>query len=450
VRRSGTSATVRLGAEENATGRPIEIRVDQIRDRDGRPIRSVQVIRDRTEEERAAERARRDDKLRALGQLAAGVAHNFNNALTSVLGYTQLAGSLTEDARLRRHLDTVEVAALDAAKMVRRIQQFARSDKEEPLQEASLGALVQDALALTRSRWESDAQAAGIRYRIHVDPGADPVVRCDPSALREVFVNLIINALDAMPEGGDLTVETAAADGHARVAIADTGHGMTEEVRGRIFEPFFTTKGPKGQGMGLAMAYGTIRRYKGQIHVESEPGAGSRLTVVLPALGPGEGDSALPDARRVRTDTSCRGTVLVAEDEEAIRGLVASVLESAELRVVTAIDGADALRKLAGSPAFDLVITDLAMPGADGMAVARAAHAASPTARVLVMTGYGEGQRETSGDGNGAALVDAWLSKPFDCSELLDHVEELLGAELYRKRTSSTRSRPRSSASMRT
>ncbi|HSL82373.1 MAG TPA: HAMP domain-containing protein, partial [Thermoanaerobaculia bacterium] len=202
ARRSGESATVRLRADENATGRPAEIRLDQLRDRDGGPLRSVQVIRDRTDEERAAERDRQDDKLRALGQLAAGVAHNFNNALTSVLGYTQLAASLTDDGRLRSHLDTVEVAALDAAKMVRRIQQFARSDKEEPLEEASLDALVQDAVTLTRSHWESDAQAAGIRYRLHLRPGADQVVRCDPSALREVFVNLIINALDAMPDGG--------------------------------------------------------------------------------------------------------------------------------------------------------------------------------------------------------------------------------------------------------
>jgi len=449
VRRSGESATVRLRADENTTGRPVEIRIDHIRDRDGRPIRSVQVIRDRTEEERTAERDRRDDKLRALGQLAAGVAHNFNNALTSVLGYTQLAASLTDDGRLRRHLDTVEVAALDAAKMVRRIQQFARSDKEEPLEEASLGALVQDAVALTRSRWESDAQAAGILYRLHLRPGPDQVVRCDSSALREVFVNLIINALDAMPDGGDLTIETGAAEGRAWAAVSDTGCGMGEEVRERIFEPFFTTKGPRGQGMGLAVSYGTIRRHRGQVHVESEPGAGSRLTVTLPALRPAAGSAVLAGARRVRADGGWRGRVLVAEDEAAIRGLVTTVLEGAALRVETAADGAEALRMLAASPAYDLVITDLAMPGADGLAVARAAHAAAPRPRVLVMTGYGEGQREASGNGDGSS-VDVWLSKPFDCSELLDRVEELLGAELYRKRRSSTLARPSSSASMRT
>ncbi|MFW6175640.1 MAG: ATP-binding protein, partial [Acidobacteriota bacterium] len=245
--------------------------------------------RDVTDERNAAERARRDDKLRALGQLAAGVAHNFNNALTSVLGHLQLARASAEDPRVDRNLETAELGALDAAAMVRRIQQFARSDRAEGFRKTDLDGIVRDALELTRSRWETDAQAGGIRYEVRFPEPTGRRIDCDPTALREVFVNLIINALDAMPGGGELTVAVEAGDDAVSVSVSDTGCGMAPEVRERIFEPFFTTKGPRGQGMGLAVSYGTVQRHDGQIQVESEPAGGARMTVTLPVRQTGPG-----------------------------------------------------------------------------------------------------------------------------------------------------------------
>jgi len=343
--------------------------------------------------------------------------------------------------------------------MVRRIQQFARAEDEEPLREARLDAIVQDALELTRSRWESDAQAAGIRYEIRFAREGGGLVECDPSALREVFVNLIINALDAMPEGGTLDIDFRWDGASASVRIGDTGHGMSEAVRERIFEPFFTTKGPVGQGMGLAVSYSTIERHGGQIQVATEPGRGSTITITLPVRKPQRAEPSepvlhLPASPAPERVTGPRGRVLVVEDEAAIRNLVAAVLESEGFGVETAADGEVAIQRLnlapeagAGRPGFDLVLTDLAMPGADGMAVAREARRRAPRARVILMTGYGELRRQICEEWRDEAAVDAWLSKPFDGPALLDLIEEVLG---YRKRTSSTRSRSTGSASIRT
>jgi PAS domain S-box-containing protein len=433
------SATVQISPEENVSGRWVEVRVDQLRDGAGRLVGAVQVIRDITEEKAAEERVRRDDKLRALGQLAAGVAHNFNNALTAVLGYTQLARSMTADPALQRNLEIVEVAALDAAKMVRRIQQFARAETDEPLQEAHLDTIIDDALELTRSRWESDAQAAGIRYEVRFAREGGCLVQCDSSGLREVFVNLIINALDAMPEGGTLEIETRWRGATASVTVSDSGGGMSETVRERIFEPFFTTKGAAGQGLGLAVSYGTIERHRGHIQVASEPGRGSVVTVTLPVRQLGRPDppaAALPAA--ASPGPPSQGRVLVVEDEEPIRGLVAAVLESEGFEVETAADGEAALRRLASRvgpcgaegaarSGFDLVLTDLAMPGADGMAVAREVRRSAPATRVILMTGYGELRRQICEEwGGDETAVDAWLSKPFDGPALLHLIEEVL------------------------
>lgn len=391
------------------------------------------IARDVTEEKLAAERVRRDDKLRALGQLAAGVAHNFNNALTAVLGYTQLARAASPEPQVHRLLETVEVAAQDAAAMVRRIQQFARAEKEDPLREADVDAIVRDALELTRSHWETDAQAAGIHYEVRTLGGVDPpagTIACDPSALREVFVNLVINALDAMPEGGTLTLETSAGPDTVQVTVSDTGCGMTEEVRERVFDPFFTTKGPIGQGMGLAVSYGTIQRHRGQIQVASEAGRGSCITIVLPqrerkATDGGSEASAVPGGPGAdRPEAS----ILVVEDEEPIRNLLTTVLTRGRFAVTAAGDGREAMEHLA-SRRFDLILTDLAMPRADGIAVVREAQLRWPGTKLVIMTGYGDTRREDAGTWGQDIDVDSWLAKPFDTTKLVATLETVLRGE---------------------
>lgn len=378
------------------------------------------IIRDVTEERLEVEQVMREDKLRALGQLASGVAHNFNNSLTAVLGYTQMVLSRVSDTKIARHLKTVETAALDAAKMVQRIQNFARQRKDEPSAPSDLNQIVRDALDLTRSRWRDDARAAGIVYDIAFKPTSDVTAMCDQSAMREVFVNIIINALDAMPSGGRLTIATGIKGDMATIKFADTGCGMTEDVRLRIFEPFYTTKGAKGYGMGLAVTYGIIERHGGEIQVTSQPGYGSTFIFKLPLARVQEdleSEIALESA-------SCEASVLIVDDEPAIRALLSDILRARGHKVLVAEDGLAGLRTIE-SMRFDMLITDLSMPGADGWTIASKARSKWPDIKLVIVTGYGE-FAEMAVPGGDKSLIDALISKPFNIAEIDTTISKLL------------------------
>lgn len=389
---------------------------------EGQIIAILGIARDITSERLEMERVMRDDKLRALGQLASGIAHNFNNSLTAIIGYTQMALRNTKDLSVANNLKTVEKAAMDAARMIQRIQDFAQQQQKELFSTADANQLVRDSLELTRSRWRDDAQAKGISYQIVFRPSDSLMVECDPSALREVFVNLILNALDAMPSGGKLTITTAIDRGSAVIAFADTGCGMTEETKKRIFEPFFTTKGVKGYGMGLSVTYGIIERHGGHIEVESEPGRGSRFTLRLPLRqdpykGAGRLREILQEEPRARP-----AHILIVDDEAPIRALLSDLLRSRGHKVLSAEDGLAGIRAIKDAP-FDMIITDLSMPGADGWAVATEARARCPNAKLIVMTGYGDlmGQDQFE-----RPQVDAFVSKPFTLAEIDSLINRLL------------------------
>jgi PAS domain S-box-containing protein len=390
---------------------------------DGELIAVLGIARDVTEDRLAAEASTRADKLRALGQLASGVAHNFNNSLTAVIGYTQMALNKVQDLVVTRHLRTVETAALDAAKMVQRIQNFARQRQDEAMAPADLNQIVRDALDLTRSRWRDDARASGIEYDVIFRPSDSVILTCDQSAMREVFVNLIINALDAMSEGGRLTVTTSVEREVAVIAFTDTGSGMTEEVRQRVFEPFFTTKGTKGYGMGLAVTYGIVDRHGGEIMVASRPGAGSTFTIRLPiernVAEVSDDDSASLAPFRAKT-----ASVLVVDDEQPIRALLADLLRARGHKVLMAEDGIAGLRAVEGAR-FDMVITDISMPGLDGWAVVSEVRRRWPDTKLVIVTGYG-GLVDQVFLGGDADLVDALISKPFNLAEIDSTINSLL------------------------
>jgi PAS domain S-box-containing protein len=378
------------------------------------------IARDVTQERLATEHAMRNDKLRALGQLASGVAHNFNNSLTAVLGYTQMVMNKLDDPALKRHLKTVEMAAIDATKMVQRIQTFARQRKDENWGPVELNTIVRDALDLTRSRWRDDARATGIEYDILFRPQEGTVVMCDQSAMREVFVNLTINALDAMPQGGRLTITTTVENDTVKVAFKDTGCGIPDEIKQRIFEPFFTTKGAKGNGLGLAVSYGIVERHGGEIHVESEPGRGATFILQMPiALDSQILPSELSDAQAVR-----QAFVLVVDDEVPIRALLANVLRARGHKVLMAEDGIAGLRALEGS-CFDLVITDISMPGLDGWTLVKEVRRRWPATKVMVVTGYGEFV-EVVVPGGDPTLADVFVAKPFDIADIDAKINDLL------------------------
>lgn len=392
---------------------------------EGSVVAVLGIMRDVTEERQEAEQSMRSDKLRALGQLAWGVAHNFNNSLTAVLGYTQLVLNKTSDPAIHRNLKTVEKAALDAAKMVQRIQNFARQGKDDAAAPADLNQTIRDALDLTRSRWRDDARAAGIAYDVIFRPEEGVIALCDQSAMREVFVSIIINAIEAMPGGGRLTVTTLVEGDHLLVGFVDTGSGMSGETRQRIFEPFYTTKGANGQGMGLAVSYGIVERHGGEIHVTSEPGHGSTFTIRLKR-------AAEPEAVPVYAGghiAAGSSSVLVVDDEAPIRVLLSDLLRARGHRVMTAEDGLAGLRAVENMR-FDMVITDLSMPGADGWTIIDATRRRWPDTKVVILTGYG-GFADLASPGSDTSVVDALISKPFNIAEIDLTLNRLLVRDEY-------------------
>jgi PAS domain S-box-containing protein len=391
----------------------------------GRVVAVLAIMRDLTEELQKVEQSVRSDKLRALGQLAWGVAHNFNNSLTAVLGYTQLVLNKVDDPVIQRHLKTVERAALDAAKMVQRIQNFARQGKDDANAPADLNQTIRDALDLTRSRWRDDARAAGIAYDVIFRPEEGVIALCDQSAMREVFVSIIINAIEAMPGGGRLTITTMADGDRLELNFEDTGSGMTGETRQRIFEPFYTTKGAKGQGMGLAATFGIVERHGGEIHVTSEPGEGSTFTIKL-KRAPDPQMAPLFDGENPAVRSS---SVLVVDDEAPIRTLLSDLLRARGHTVMTAEDGLAGLRAVE-SMRFDMVITDLSMPGADGWSVIDATRRHSPGTKLVILTGYG-GFAELAVPGGDTSVIDALISKPFNLAEIDLTINRLLAIEDY-------------------
>ncbi|HEX8456256.1 MAG TPA: PAS domain S-box protein [Pyrinomonadaceae bacterium] len=264
-------------------GRRVPVEVNsQIIYEHGRAVGVQGIARDITERKRAeallrarVEREAENEKMRSLGQLSAGVAHNFNNALAAILGRTQLLLRSVTDERHRRSLEIIETATQDAAEIVRRIQTFARRAAPAQFNKVSLAALVTDAVQLTRTSWEDDATVRNLRYEVNFtnEAGEDDHVEANATELREVFVNLIFNALDAMPAGGRIELRETRRDAWLVVEVRDTGEGIPPEFQDRIFEPFFTTKGSQGSGLGLAVSYGIIKRHGGTIEAASAPGS---------------------------------------------------------------------------------------------------------------------------------------------------------------------------------
>lgn len=387
---------------------------------DGRTTGVLSITRDVTELRRQREHAAQADKLRALGQLASGVAHDFNNALAAILGRAQLLRRSTECGDDFAHgLDIILTAAEDAAATVRRIRSFAHQSPAESHAGLDVQELLRDAVEITRTRWENDARARGLDYEVTVECecGGELRTQGNASELREVFVNLIVNAIDAMPAGGTLDIRCQRSGGRVQMLFRDTGAGMTEEVRARIFEPFFTTKGVHGTGLGLFVSYGIVERHAGHISASSELGRGTTFTIDLPHV---EDAPQATTGKPARDDKVTRGralSVLVVDDEEVVRWTLAEMVEALGHSVRTADGGRAALEALE-SCEFDVVFTDLSMPEMDGWEVARAVRRRSPLTRIAVVTGYGRDAARTQGD----APADTVIGKPFDFTQ----VEEVL------------------------
>jgi len=372
---------------------------------EGRATGVLGIARDITEQKEERERAARADKLRALGQLASGVAHDFNNSLAAILGRAQLLRRQVGDPALVRNLDIIQTAAEDAAATVRRIQTFARKSAVKEFELVDVAGLLNDAIEITRTRWQNEARIRGLEYEVKLDTERGHFTYGSASELREVFVNMIVNAVDAMPRGGKLLVSCRRNDNRLQLHFTDNGVGMPDDVQQKIFEPFFSTKGAQGTGLGLSVSYSIIERHSGSISVVSEPGKGARFTIDLPAVGADSSShdlSALSNAQRLR--------ILVVDDEEPVRETLAEMLVAVNHNVELAGSGQEAVDKLRAT-AFDFVFTDLAMPEMDGWETARLIRKDWPSVKIVLVTGYGPTTVPPTGE---EELVDAIIGKPFD------------------------------------
>ena len=377
---------------------------------DGETNGVLGIAHDITEQKQERDRAARADKLRALGQLASGVAHDFNNSLAAILGRAQLILRRVKDEELIRSLGIIVTAAEDAAATVRRIQTFARKSLAAELELLDVSCLLRDAIEITRTRWENEARAEGCNVNVTLNAEDGLLTLGNASELREVFVNLIVNAVDAMPQGGSLEICCKPKGDRLRLRFADTGTGMKEDVRERVFEPFYTTKGVHGTGLGLAVSYGIIERHQGLISVESKLGEGTTFSIDLPRAEQTE-DSVVESKADTRTASL---SVLVVDDEQFVRETLAEMLVDLDHRVVTVECGRDALQQVSTGD-FDLVFTDLAMPEMDGWETARAIHKSRPGLPVVLVTGYGATAQPPSGE---LDLVAGIIGKPFDFEQV--------------------------------
>lgn len=351
-------------------------------------------------------------RLRALGEMASGIAHDFNNALTPILGLTELLlddPKVTADPQVKRYLEMIRTAAQDAAQTVSRLREFYRPrGRAELRQPLDVNTIVEEVVRLTAPRWREQAEAKGVFIRVHTDLQPVPLVPANGSELREVLQNLIFNAVDAMPRGGDMTLRTLTVDSSGGewvvIEVQDNGVGMDEETRARCFEPFFSTKGEQGSGLGLAVVYGIVQRHDGKIEVDSKVGEGTTVRVFLPVATQEndvftEGGEPVP-LRQLR--------ILLVEDKPLVREVIREHLLRQGHSVETASDGQQGLEKFMASR-YDLVITDLAMPAMSGEQLAMEIKKIAPNKPIILLTGFGDPRLAQNAY---SELVDHVLIKP--------------------------------------
>jgi PAS domain S-box-containing protein len=385
---------------------------------EGRITGVLGIARDITEQKEERERAARADKLRALGQLASGVAHDFNNSLAAILGRSQLIRRQTTDEAVVRNLEIIQTAAEDAAATVRRIQTFARKSPAKEFELLDMAGLLNDAVEITRTRWQNEARLRGLDYEVTLDAGCSLYTIGSASELREVFVNLIVNAVDAMPNGGKLQISCVPDGARLRLQFSDSGTGMPEDVRQKIFDPFFSTKGTQGTGLGLSVSHSIIERHEGSIRVTSEVDGGTVFTIDLPAAEPAV-ESVAVSIEQVEIPSL---SILVVDDEPSVRETLAEMLQIMGHRVLLADGGQSALRSLATNDC-DLVFTDLAMPEMDGWETSREIRKRWPKMNVVLVTGYGSGTRPPSGEDG---LVNGVIGKPFDFDQISQTITSVI------------------------
>jgi PAS domain S-box-containing protein len=425
------------GRRRDGSTFPLDLAVSEVRH--GGELFFLGMLRDITERLRLEGDVRQAQKMEAVGRLAGGVAHDFNTLLGTIRGYSEmLLGALPQGEALRRPVEQIHRAALRGAQLTRQLLAFSRR-REVQARAVDLEELLADVEAMLDRLIGED-----VRLTRRIEPHLGWVWG-DPGELHQVVLNLVVNACDAMPGGGSLTLSLRNLEAEGEVAVeggrllpgryvvlevADTGTGMDEEVRRRIFEPFFTTKEPgRGTGLGLSTVHAIVKRSQGGIVVESRPGHGTTFGIYLPRASSAEREETVPvsepgeAAPRVAAG---RGVILLVEDDEMFRGLLRQVLESEGYQVLAAENPAAALEQAAAhGDAVELLLSDMVMPGGTGAELAGTLGGRYPAMKVVLMSGYtDEALASRAAD---RSTADAFLEKPFATQDLLRLIGELLG-----------------------
>jgi PAS domain S-box-containing protein len=425
-------------------GRPVDVSltVSPIRDRNGRIIGASKILRDITERRRyeaalaeKEEQLRQTQKMEAVGKLAGGIAHDFNNLLTAINGYSEMAlGMVEEGSILQEFLLEIKKSGDRAASLTQQLLAYSRKQILAPTI-FNLNATVAEMDRLLRRLIGEDIE---VNCVLEPDLG---LVKADAGQVQQILLNLVLNARDAMPQGGRITVETgnrvldgnrtaaleAAAGSYVMLSVSDTGHGMSEEVMAKIFEPFFTTKGVgKGTGLGLSSVYGIVKQSGGSIEVESAPGQGSAFRVYLPLARP-EDMAAASGRKSAAEGLPGSEVVLLVEDEETVRKFVHRTLSTRGYSLVEAKDGAAALSLGEKLPRIDLLLTDVVMPNLNGVALAERLKRTHPDMRVIFMSGYPDNELAPQGFDARSMM---FIQKPFGPGALLQALTDFTAAKV--------------------
>ncbi len=350
-------------------------------------------------------------RMETLGRMTMGIAHDFNNLLSGILGHIALMRE--NHGTVEDNLGTIEQAANGGAALVKKIQRYIRQEQQDTHEVLDLANLIQDCIVLTRPYWYNEPRRQGISIDLEYEPSPLPPILGSAAELRDVVVNLILNAVQAMPDGGVITIQTRRVKRSVEIRFTDTGTGMSAQVRDRIFEPLFTTKGQRGSGMGLSVAAGVIREHNGSVDVESTLGHGTTFTISFPAAGRVD-SPGIPDNLPASSSSK---RILVVDDEEMVRKVVDQLLTLRGHYVRSASSGAEAIECLQNEP-FDLVISDQGMPEMSGRELAGRIKQLHPNVMITLLTGDTDLHFDPD-------VITAVITKPFHVDDLQEVIASL-------------------------
>ncbi len=405
---------------KDGTKRHVEASVSLQKDASGKAIGFRGILRDITEKKKMEEQLFQAEKLRAVGEMASGVAHDFNNALAAILGNTQLLLYTTHDEELKGTLEIIEKVAKDSGQTVRRLQDFTRKRVGQELFKVDVNSIIKDSMEMTKPKWKDEPQSRGIRIEMVSNLEEIPPASGNASELREVITNMIFNAIEAMPEGGKIEIRSFKKRRGVFIQISDTGIGIGEEEKRKIFEPFFTTKPFTNTGLGLSMSYGIIKRFGGEIEIESRLGQGTTFTIILPIGREEKAGVVSPQPIK----KAKQAVILVIDDDEFVRSVLSRTLAQANHQVTVAENGEKGVQ-IFKEGKFDIVLTDLGLPGMSGWEVCRMIKETSPHTPVGMITGWRVEKNQDEVEEYG---IDFFISKPFDFNQILNVVAETMAS----------------------